>query len=168
MKTELIRFYLDWVNNFVSIARLAEHYNISEQDAETLITIGKKYHEANYSPSLKTLASANRLDASHFLAFANTEPITDNFKIKNGDVPPMYIEGLLKAYKEHGYYNMLAYVKALGLTPIKCRITTSGYEVDVDPGDNPSVEHFTSVNGKTVRLSYVDIANEGIVKDFKF
>lgn len=29
--------YLDYVNNFITLARFAEHYNISEKEAENII-----------------------------------------------------------------------------------------------------------------------------------
>lgn len=45
MKQKLIDFYLDYVNNFLTMAGLAEYYSINEDDALVLIDMGKKYHE---------------------------------------------------------------------------------------------------------------------------
>jgi len=35
-------FYLDYVNNFLTIAKIASHYNITEKEAKKLIEEGKK------------------------------------------------------------------------------------------------------------------------------
>lgn len=45
MKKQLIQFYLDFVNDFLTIQYFADYYNITVSEAETLIKIGKKYHE---------------------------------------------------------------------------------------------------------------------------
>lgn len=47
MKTALINFYLDWVNNYLTVARMLEDYELSEDDWRTLINLGRKYHERN-------------------------------------------------------------------------------------------------------------------------
>lgn len=47
MKQKLIDFYLDWVNNFISVGQMAEHYEITLGECTKLITIGQKYHELN-------------------------------------------------------------------------------------------------------------------------
>jgi len=41
----LREFYLDYVNNYLTIAKFAEHNEITEQQAETLIFIGRDLHE---------------------------------------------------------------------------------------------------------------------------
>lgn len=46
MKQAIIDFYLDWVNNYITLAKIAEHYNISENDALLLISMGKKWIES--------------------------------------------------------------------------------------------------------------------------
>lgn len=45
MKKQLIDFYLDWFNNFVSVTALADYYGIDEWHALDLIRIGKQLHE---------------------------------------------------------------------------------------------------------------------------
>lgn len=45
MKQAIIDFYLDWVNNYLTLAKIAEDYNISPTDANILILMGKGYHE---------------------------------------------------------------------------------------------------------------------------
>ncbi|HWV28287.1 MAG TPA: hypothetical protein VN038_01485 [Dyadobacter sp.] len=41
--------YLDYVNNFLTAARFAEYYQITEEKAQKLITTGRKLH-ARYNP----------------------------------------------------------------------------------------------------------------------
>ncbi len=43
-KETLEAIYLDWVHNFMSTWRFAEHYGISEKDAYTLIDICRRAH----------------------------------------------------------------------------------------------------------------------------
>jgi len=38
------RMYLDWVNNFLSVSRFAEHYGIGTLAAKLIIDIGRKEH----------------------------------------------------------------------------------------------------------------------------
>lgn len=44
-KNSLIRFYLEYVNNFLTIARMAEYYEMPKEDCKYLISLGKKYNE---------------------------------------------------------------------------------------------------------------------------
>ena len=37
--------YLDWVNNFISLSRFAEHYGLSDGAAYQLIESAKRVHE---------------------------------------------------------------------------------------------------------------------------
>ena len=41
-RAELIAMYLDWCNNFLTIERFAEYYNIDEDKAERVIFLGRK------------------------------------------------------------------------------------------------------------------------------
>ena len=41
----IIEIYLDWVNNFLSIDKFAQHYEIDEIDAHYLIEVGRKLNE---------------------------------------------------------------------------------------------------------------------------
>ena len=41
----IIKIYLDYYNNFLSIRRFAEHYDIEPEEAKIIISLGKKYHE---------------------------------------------------------------------------------------------------------------------------
>lgn len=45
MKQHLIDFYLDWVNNFVSTEGIASYYGLEVSHVESLIAMGKVYHE---------------------------------------------------------------------------------------------------------------------------
>lgn len=47
MKQALINFYLEFVNDFITVQRMAEYYGIDGKDAEALIEMGRKYHEEN-------------------------------------------------------------------------------------------------------------------------
>lgn len=37
--------FLDWFNNFISIERFAEYYNINTKEAELIIQKGRELHE---------------------------------------------------------------------------------------------------------------------------
>ena len=41
----IIEIYLDWVNNFLSLDKFAEHYGLDEIDANYLIEVGRKLNE---------------------------------------------------------------------------------------------------------------------------
>ncbi len=41
----IIKMYLDWVNNFLSLDKFAEHYDIDELDANYIIDLGRKLNE---------------------------------------------------------------------------------------------------------------------------
>jgi hypothetical protein len=45
MYDKLIAFYLDYVNNYLTIGVMAEHNMISYEDCLALITMGKHYYE---------------------------------------------------------------------------------------------------------------------------
>ena len=44
-KQSLINFYLDYVNNYLTISTMAEHYEMPEEDCKYLIGLGKKLNE---------------------------------------------------------------------------------------------------------------------------
>jgi hypothetical protein len=48
-ENQLHQFYLDWVNNFGTVARCAEHYGTTREVAEALITAGRVVHERGVS-----------------------------------------------------------------------------------------------------------------------
>jgi len=39
---EIIEIYLDWVNNFLTLDKFANHYGITELDAHYVIDLGRK------------------------------------------------------------------------------------------------------------------------------
>lgn len=45
MKQQLIDFYIDWVNNFVSISSMADHYGLSDPQVRKLIDIGRELND---------------------------------------------------------------------------------------------------------------------------
>ena len=61
MKTiekELIKFYLDWVNNFLTFSAMADHYGLPYKVVEECIHIGMELHERNVERIRKTEANA--------------------------------------------------------------------------------------------------------------
>jgi hypothetical protein len=38
-------FYIEWVNNYLTIGKIAEHNGITENDCYWLIEQGRRYHE---------------------------------------------------------------------------------------------------------------------------
>ena len=45
LKIELANLYLDYLNDFLTIERFAEYYDLSVTQATTLINLGREYHE---------------------------------------------------------------------------------------------------------------------------
>lgn len=39
------KMYLSWVNDFVTLPKFAEHYNLTNEQAEKIINIGRIRHE---------------------------------------------------------------------------------------------------------------------------
>ena len=39
---EIIKIYLDWVNNFISLDKFAEYYGFDEIDANYIIDLGRE------------------------------------------------------------------------------------------------------------------------------
>lgn len=44
MKQQLIDLYLDWVNNWLTVAAISEHYGIDPVYMDQLISIGRDLH----------------------------------------------------------------------------------------------------------------------------
>lgn len=45
IKDHLQKVFLDWFNNFLTIARFAEHYGVDEETASHMIEAGRAIHE---------------------------------------------------------------------------------------------------------------------------
>ena len=45
MKTQLQAIYLHWVNHFITLGAFADHYQITDAEADTLIRLGRRFHE---------------------------------------------------------------------------------------------------------------------------
>lgn len=43
----LINYYLEYLNQWLTITRMAEYYEMPYNDCEYLVQLGKKYHEQN-------------------------------------------------------------------------------------------------------------------------
>jgi hypothetical protein len=47
-KKSVIAFYLEYLNNFITIKRMAEYYDMPEDDCNYLVQLGKKYHNEQF------------------------------------------------------------------------------------------------------------------------
>ena len=45
MAKQLQAFYLDWVNNYLTVEKMAEHNEMTVEDTAILINLGRSYHE---------------------------------------------------------------------------------------------------------------------------
>ena len=45
MAKQLQEFYLDWVNNYITLEKIAEYNELTAEDTATLINLGRSYHE---------------------------------------------------------------------------------------------------------------------------
>ena len=45
MAKQLQEFYLDWVNNYLTVEKMAEHNELTVEDTTVLINLGRSYHE---------------------------------------------------------------------------------------------------------------------------
>lgn len=45
MREHLINFYLDYVNNYLTVAGIAEDYGLLFNDASALVDMGRRYYE---------------------------------------------------------------------------------------------------------------------------
>ena len=48
LKQQLINLYLELLNDFLTVSRIAEYYGLTTEDMRTLIEMGKKYHEEQF------------------------------------------------------------------------------------------------------------------------
>ena len=62
MRSQLKEFYLDYVNNYLTVAKIAENNEIAYSYTETLINIGRDLHEADIELSIPRLTSQWNLD----------------------------------------------------------------------------------------------------------
>jgi len=68
----IIEIYLDWVNNFLSLDKFAEHYGIDEIDANYLIEIGRKLNEEEATKNkLKTELLSEGFESEEINEFLN-------------------------------------------------------------------------------------------------
>lgn len=49
---KFVAMYLDWVNNFLTVERFAEHYAISEEQANEIIKLGRTISHLQLEPVL--------------------------------------------------------------------------------------------------------------------
>ena len=44
MSVQVIDFYLDWLNNYLTVEKIAEHHGLDLDDAKALINMGRYMH----------------------------------------------------------------------------------------------------------------------------
>ena len=44
MSVQVIDFYLDWFNNYLTVEKIAEHHGLDLDDAKALINMGRYMH----------------------------------------------------------------------------------------------------------------------------
>ena len=44
MSVQVIDFYLDWFNNYLTVEKIAEHHGLDVDDAKALISMGRYLH----------------------------------------------------------------------------------------------------------------------------
>jgi len=49
-KQSVISFYLEYLNNFLTISAMAAHYGMPVEDCEYLVELGQKYNEELSEP----------------------------------------------------------------------------------------------------------------------
>jgi hypothetical protein len=54
MKQKLIDFYLDFLNNYLTIGKFAEANQLTESECLELLTLGQKLHEQQVDNRFKT------------------------------------------------------------------------------------------------------------------
>ena len=50
---QLADLYLEWFNNYLTVEKFAEHYQVTEKDAVNLLSYGRRYHEKRVERSKK-------------------------------------------------------------------------------------------------------------------
>jgi len=50
---QLADLYLEWFNNYLTVEKFAEHYQVTEKDAVNLLSYGRRYHEERVERSKK-------------------------------------------------------------------------------------------------------------------
>lgn len=48
MRSHLCRVYLDWRNNYLTVAKFAEHHGLTEDQAGALITLAREVHNSQH------------------------------------------------------------------------------------------------------------------------
>lgn len=55
---DIVALYLDYVNNFLTVERFAEHYEVSFQLADLIISEGRERHELTAKRAVKLIKFA--------------------------------------------------------------------------------------------------------------
>jgi len=50
---QLADLYLEWFNNYSTVEKFAEHYQVTEKDADNLLSYGRRYHAERVMRSKK-------------------------------------------------------------------------------------------------------------------
>ena len=80
MKQQLIDFYLDYVNNFLTTERMAEHYGLTADHTSRLIDIGRIYflNEKNYLTTIEEIKQAVDEGKTVYMENEGYQVIKDN------------------------------------------------------------------------------------------
>tara|TARA_R110000765_G_scaffold162574_1_gene267366 strand:+ start:476 stop:649 length:174 start_codon:yes stop_codon:yes gene_type:complete len=57
MNKQIIEFYLDWVNNYLTVETMAEHHGLDVEHARTLIKIGREAQYVAYKQYIGEVAA---------------------------------------------------------------------------------------------------------------
>jgi|TARA_R110000868_G_C10596404_1_gene740052 hypothetical protein len=57
MNKQIIEFYLDWVNNYLTVETMAEHHGLDVEHARTLIKIGREAQYVAYKQYIDEVAA---------------------------------------------------------------------------------------------------------------
>ena len=52
MKTKMADFYLSYLNEFLTIEHFAEYHDMSINQTQTILTIGRMFHEERCAPDI--------------------------------------------------------------------------------------------------------------------
>ena len=57
MSVQVIDFYLDWFNNYLTVEKIAEHHGLDVDDAKALISMGRYMHHRHVETTSREVVS---------------------------------------------------------------------------------------------------------------
>lgn len=70
-KENILKMFLSYVNDFVSVSYFAEHHNLTEQEALSVIARGRVIHFSKSPEERKHFTSNQKLEGEHKFSEAN-------------------------------------------------------------------------------------------------